>query len=577
VEAAEIARRYFFLKGLRQSNIEQTWDEIEQYISPIRSGKFYQEQYSEAEIQQRRPEVWDLTAIWGAQVLSSSMLSSLVSPATRWFRLAFRDPELEKDKDAKVWVDDVASIMFDSIQESNFNTECASAFQDLVAFGNSGMTLETESETEWKGLDFSCPPIRELYFEQDHKGNCSRLFRRLQWTPYQIISKWGQDAYNTIPDGIKSRAESASADDNKITIIFCVYRRQINGRDVPLAKVGETLAPDLRPWGSKYVVVTGPGTTGSSAENGEIGEEGGYYEMPAFITRWEKTSGSMWGHGPGAIAIPTVKYLNAWMQTEKAAAEKVVDPAILTTERGLLSDLDLTPGGLTTVRSIEDIKPFENHANFVVSQNTITELRGMINKVFRVDDLQLKESPAMTATEVQVRYELMNRILGSTVTRIQTDFLNPLINRVFRMMMRAGQLPRVPQVVIRADPNLDIQYQGPLMRAQRSDEVAGIERITALATNMLEAWPEVRDVFDPTHAVREVAERLGVPATVLNSEEQARKLKQQREQAQQTAMQQQQAELQQTKADAAGRAAAAAATFKEAQSTAPNPLGGNVQ
>lgn len=553
----EIVMRFEQLFSLRKGSIEATWDQIERFISPMRGGRFYQTQSTEYELRSRRPEVWDLTAIKGLSILVASMQSSLISPAVRWFNLTFKTDKLNDDQDASKWLDDCTDILFDTLQDSNFNLEVASSFADLGSFGNTCLTLETPSETIWKGPEFCAIPIREFYFEMDHRGDVLRLYRWLQWTPVQIVDKF-KDDLETVPISIRQKAEGSSSQD-KIDLIFCIYKRD------DIEEVSDTthLVPDKRPWGCKYVL---RGSNGESEGGGELGKEGGYYRMPAFITRWERLSGSQWGFGPGNVAIPTVKYLNAWMEIEKAAAEKAVDPPILSTERGLLSPPDLSPGGMNVVRTMDDMKPFENKANFQASMGTITELRQMVNEVFKVEDLKLKESPAMTAMEVQVRYEMMTRVLGPPAVRIQNNLLSPAIKNLFHMMARYKQFPDPPDIVLQNPNSYDIEYQGPLMKAQRAQEVASMERLAGIVMNMVKVFPQVQSIFDPIDFVREVADRLSVPPDVLNDEVKVKRLENQREKSMQLAMEQQQADVAKTKADAAGGAMEAQQMFSAATS-----------
>ena len=148
------------------------------------------------------------------------------------------------------------------------------------------------------------------------------------------------------------------------------------------------------------------------------------------------------GNSPAMIALPDIMTLNQLVELIIRSSEKVVDPATLVTERGLISDLDLTPGGMTVVRDIEgSVKPYESRARFDVSELQREKLKDSVNRAFYVDQLQLKDSPAMTATEVQVRYELMQRLLGPTLGRLMSDFLDPLLSRTFSIMYRNGALP----------------------------------------------------------------------------------------------------------------------------------------
>ena len=150
----------------------------------------------------------------------------------------------------------------------------------------------------------------------------------------------------------------------------------------------------------------------------------------------------------------------------------------------------------------------------------------------------------MTATEVQVRYELMQRLLGPTLGRFQTEFLNPLIERVFGIMMRADALMPRPEAM--SGMNMDIEYVGPLARSQRMEEAIAVERLYQLAMQVVQVDPTVMDVINHEQAIRMRATLLGVPKTVLRGEDEVAEIREQRaaaqQQAQEQAMAQQQAD-----------------------------------
>jgi hypothetical protein len=565
------------------------------YCDPLRGGKFYNEQKTELQIQQKEVNVWDLTPIWGSSVLAASMQGSLTSPATPWFDIGFGNEDLENHREAKSWLDDCAKRMYDELQESNFYVEMASAYLDLVHYGNTGFTLETESDLYWSGLDFTSIAIRALYFEQDWDGKILVLYKRLEMSAAQILDKWGEAVKARLVEYIRvarERNKQPAGTDYKYDIIYCVFPRpklvakQKAEYRKPVAERENMfpLSADKRPYGAMYVF---------REDASMIGEEGGYYEMPAFLARWERTSGSMWGHGPSALALPTIQYLNAWLETEMAAAEKVADPAILSTERGVISQLDLRPGGNTVVRSVEDVVPFESKAQFPVVERRIEDLRDMIRKVYKVDDLQLKESPAMTAAEVERWWELMNRVLGATVTRLQSDLLSPLVERTFNIMYRGGRFKKAPASVTASDPHLRVHYRGPFMRAQRADEVGALERLAGVVASLAQqGFPQAVDFLDPLELVKKIVDRLSLPPDILKSDSDIQKMAQLRAQAVQQQMKQQQAETDATQASAAKSKAEAASTVAATQAgpqaagagsallgeagatSAPNPLRG---
>ena len=509
----EIRARYDALWTIRKT-IEQDWDLIEKFIAPLRGGKFFQDQTSEHEIDWRRGrDVFDSTAILAANTLASSVHGALTSPSTQWFTMRFRDDDLNVDHAATSWLQKSAEIVWYALQDSDFNLEVNEAYLDMVVFGSSCVIEEAESEIEWKGVDFSTLPVREIYFEQDHKGQIRNFYRRLQWTPLQIIDKFG----DKVPIAIKEKAKLPAQADQKLTVIYAIYPRK--GKEN--ADTRKILKAKERPFESKYILH-------ETAD--QIGDVGGYYEMPAFLPRWQKTSGSMWGFGPGTIAISDVMTLNTMVEQRLMAAAKVIDPPILVTERGLLSDLDLEPGGLTVVRDINGARPYESGARFDVSGNMIADLRDAINRIFLVDRLELKASPAMTATEVNARYDLMNRLLGPVLGRLQTDFLNPMIERTFKILWRAGELPAMPPELEKRRNDMDIEYIGPMGRAQKTDQVTAITQWAQMMTELGQFYPETAMLVDAEMLGRELAKSLNIPATIIRSRDEVNALLEQREQ-----------------------------------------------
>ena len=503
----EIRSRYEALWSIRKTP-ESTWQLIEKYIGMLRGGDFFSDESSEHEVDWRRGRtVFDSTTPLAANTLASSVHGALTSPSARWFAYRYRMQELNTNDTAIEWIQSCAEAVWYALQESDFNVQINECYLDLVTYGTSCVIEEAIDETDWKGLDFSTLPIREIYFEQDWKGRVRNFYRRYNWTPLQIVSKFEKEGTPVnVPQHIVDKAKQPGQADHKIEVIFCIYPRT-GKADADTTKM---LSPEERPFGSKFVL----------KDTGEqIGEEGGYYEMPAYIARWQKTSGSMWGFGPGTLAISDVMTLNTMVEQRLASGAKVIDPPTLVTERGLLSDLDLTPGGQTVVRDMNSIAPYESGARFEVADQLIMDYRININKMFLVDRLELKESPAMTATEVNARFDLMQRLLGPVFGRLQTDLLDPLIERTFRILYRAGQLPEMPDIVAQNAADLDIEYIGPMARAQKSDSISMMTQWIGMMGEMGQMFPEMAMLVDSQNGGRELAAAMNVPATIVRSQE----------------------------------------------------------
>jgi hypothetical protein len=519
MDSNEIVKRFDALVTLRKT-VEGVWEVINQLVVPFR-GEFFQEVTDEHAVSWRdNREIFDSTAVDACNTLAASIHGSLTSPAIRWFELAFRSDELNNTKEAMAWLEAAAHKCFLALQDSNFNLEANETYLDLVSYGTSMIIEEVEEKNGvFQKLNFQSVPVEECWFEQDHAGKVHRAYRRFQWTAVQIVTKFGQEG---VPETIYEESLSPKGIDKRYKVIMCIFPRPEKAD----ANVSQTLAAEERPYGMKYVL---------HKDSSDLGEEGGYYEMPAFIPRWRKTSKSMWGHGPAMIALPDILTINQLVELILKATEKVVDPPTKVTERGLLSDLDLEPAGLTVVRTMDSMEPYESGARFDVSQLQREELKQSIRSIFYVDQLELKESPAMTATEVQTRYELMQRLLGPTLGRLQSDYLDPLVQRTFNILYRAGQFGEAPEVIFDDSGELDIIYTGPLVRAQRADIAQGVTRWVATLAELGEVAPAVLDIPDWDAIAKELGSLEGVPAKLMQSATEIKKIRRERDAAEERA------------------------------------------
>ena len=511
--------RYEAAKSER-TTVREIWQDIERYVIPYR-GRFYKEELSEHTIEWFKRQIFDSTAVEAAATLAASIHGSLTSFTSQWFSLSFQQKELNEDHESRVWLEDVTKAAYKALEESDFPLEISETYLDLVGFGTSILVQEEKLHyNKYDGLDFQSIPMKHAFFQTDANGKVLYFFRRYWWKPVQILDKFGDGC----PDDIKERAENDNDTSEKIEVVFAVFPRE-GYKDI---NVDTRLSAEKRPFGSVYFM----------ERDGEIlEEEGGYYEMPAYVPKWRKTNDSMWGNSPAMLVLSDIKTLNDLVELTLSQLAKVVDPPSFVTERGLLSDLDLEPGGLSVIRSKEDYWQYQSSARFEPGELKIERLQNAIRRAFMVDQLELKESPAMSATEANIRYELMQRLLGPTLGRLKSDLFDPMIERTVKILFRAGQLPAMPPLVAELKGQFDIEYTGPLAKAQRSQTAAAMEdwsmQIINLASQIGQVDPEkgqqILDVADWDKFVEELADIKGIPKSVLTDGMKRKFDKQQRE------------------------------------------------
>jgi hypothetical protein len=510
VQEAEAIKRFRQLESDRKP-VEDTWELITKFVAPFR-GEFFRQLISEAAINWRETrEVFDSTAIHAANTLASAIHGVLTSDALQWFEMEYGQKKLNKDKESLAWLQDASKECHTKLQNSNFGLEVNELYLDLVSYGPATIFQNYEEENnQFKKFVFQAMPLDSSYFEEDAEGKTLNFYRHYEWTALQIAEKFPDKC----PDDIKTMA--GSSQDNKYGVLFVVYHRPDKRANLNSPRV---LVPLERPIGCKYILLN----------DGHLLEEGGYHDFPVYNPKFRRTAKSKLGHSPAVIALPHILSLNRMQELTEQALAKAVDPASLVTERGILSDLDLRAGGKTVVRNKDDVTPYESAARFDASMLEREALRQQILSIFFIDKLEMKESPAMTATEVQTRYELMQRLLGPTLGRLRSDFLDPLVQSTFNTLYRYGVLGEPPAMVAQeSDGNINIMYVGPLARAQKSDITQSVTRYVAGIAELSGIKEDILDNVNFDTLAVELAQLEGVPAVILNSRADVKKMRDQR-------------------------------------------------
>jgi len=130
------------------------------------------------------------------------------------------------------------------------------------------------------------------------------------------------------------------------------------------------------------------------------------------------------------------------------------------------------------------------------------------------------------------------RILGPVLGRLQSELLEPLIIRVFNIMLRNKLFLPAPDILQKQE--LNIEYVSPLALAQRGQELQSIMRGLELFGSISQALP-VMDYVDEAGLVKKIIQVLGLPAKMVKSDAEVQQIRQERQAQQQQQLQMQQA------------------------------------
>lgn len=519
--ATQDCRRLAQLKSGRLPH-EPVWRDVFDYMAPERGHGFQGTIVNATDAQHKRAEIYDSTAIDAGRLAASGFASGMHPANSIWFGLDVG----EESQEERQWLDTAARTMFENIHAANFDATAGECHSDLIPAG--WFVLYT-AEADEGGYHFEHWPMAECYIASSKPGrNVDIVYREFELTIEQVVKQYGLANCSTqVQDKYKL---GGSALDEKIWILWVIEPR-------PLHVVGPALAKN-KPFASRHHEVAAQHTL----------RESGYDEFPCAVPRWRLIPGTPYATGMGADALPDIKTLNQIQKLELANLDIAVSGMWKAVDDGVLNPktVRIGPRKMIMMADTKNMEALTTGADFNVSFAKAERLQASIRKILLADQLTPQDGPAMTATEVHARVQLIRQQMAPIFGRLQAEFLQPLIERCFAIAYRAGVLGPAPDSL--RDRNFTVKYISPLARAQRLEEVTAIDTFLMGLAAYAEAKPELFDIVDIEEAQREKATALGVPAKLIRSADQVAERRRKDQEAR--AAQQQQAQAQQITANA---------------------------
>ncbi len=526
---------------VQASNFRNVWQEIQDYVVPWRDPII-----SRVSAGQKETDfIFDSTPSH-ALVMAAAAMGGLTTPqGMKWFQYATADKALNELQEIGAWAEDTSSRALGALNNSNFAAEDQMIRSDLLAFGT-GALMMVEKQPKFgtfPGFIFRALPAGSYVAAESEDGIVDTVYRKLTLSVGAIVQRWQGKSGKLVLD-----LHREGKMDTQIHLLQAIAPR--TGNNVSL-KNERSVAPKNRPWTNLLMVMdnsdtptAGNADAFTNAKPVHVINEGGFYEMPVLVPRWQKMSGETYGRSPIMHAMPDIRTLNKAVELRLKAWQLAVAPPVLTSDRGVIGDVRLNPYGRTNIRNMnpaDAVVPLQLGVNFNVANFQEEELRQAIRRSLFIDTIQSARSEGLTpksATEVSINFEMMMRILGPVATPLQSEYLAPLVMNVFRSMQRHGALQAMP-ADLEALGGLQVIYEGPLSRAQSIQEVDAVSRFMQVALPLAELNPEIMTWVNFRELGKTIAEATSFPKAAMKSRKQVEQETQQRAAQQQNAQNQQ--------------------------------------
>lgn len=510
------------LKDERLS-FESHWRELSDFTRP-RSTRFTASEVNRGD--RRNSKIIDPAAVMAARTLSSGMMSGITSPARPWFRLATPDRGLMDYGPVKLWLETVEQRMNEVFNRSNLYQSLPLMYEDLGTFATGAMAVVADPQRVIRTVPF---PTGSFYIANGADLSVDTAVREFSMTVRQVITEFGMDA---VSDTVKSQWNSGQYGQwvNVVHAVYPNFDRQTG-----------KLEAKHKAYKSVYYE--------ANSTDDKLLRESGYDEFPIMAPRWEVNGEDVYGSScPGMVALGSVKALQLLQRRKAQMIDKITNPPLQAPASIKSQRISTIPGGINYLPMADvnnQIKPlFEmpgNATNGLLED--IQDTRQIIDHAYFVDLFRMMQTVNTRSMPVEAVAEMREEkllMLGPVLQRLDSELLDKLINRTFSVMAENNLLPMPPDEM--QGMQLKVEYISVMAQAQKAIGVSSIERFIGFTSGIGQFKPDALDKINVDETIDAYAASIGVPPSVVATNEQVAQIRENRAQQQAMAQQMQMAQ-----------------------------------
>lgn len=537
----EVIHLHEHCKGQR-SGWDSHWQALAQYVQP-RKAFITEDRTLSSPNGEKESQLFDSTAVQANMILASGHMSWMTPAESIWF--SFDVPQQFADDDeVKGWFHRASLIAAMELGRSNFYTEVQEAYLDRGCFGTASFYT---AESKAGGLMFRNDEIATYSVLENCEGRVDTHLRDFKLTYRQAVQEYGNQCSPKILEEMAK--EPVKAGQREAEFIQAVFPRLERDDNNPSFM--------HKPFASVHI----------DKSNKHVCRVGGFDDFPYAVSRYLKWGRSPYGWAPSWMALPDMRQLNFLAKNLDLLTELKLFPRVLI-PAGLKGEVDLRPGGITYMKEglTADQQPKEWVTTGDIKEGMEREAqkREAINKAFHVDLFQMfaqMDRPAqMTAREVAERASEKLIQFSPTFARLTTEFYEPMLRRVFRLLFNMRKFPPPPRQMFQVVGNSymisepQVQFSSRVATAMKQLENVGFMRTMDGLSAVASIRPEILDHYDWNKIARDLARNDGLPESWLLPAQQVAQMQADRAQRQ---AQMEQAQIAESVAGAAGKLATA--------------------
>lgn len=510
-EAEALMKRHEQIKSARSPR-EALWRDCERWVDPNQQGGFWRRTPGG----QRDAHITDDTARVGLETYGAAMNAMLTPEGERVTMVETTDATLNDDPAMQRWNQHASDRMHAcrNAPHTGFGGQNSLRWRMLGIYGWGGFWID---EVVGQGLFYQAMHPSELFIDENFRGMIDTVHRRRTMTARQIGQMFHDD---NLPPKVREALE-ANKPEAEFTIVHIL---RPNARWEP----GRFDAGRF-PIQSIYI----------EEDSKQVLSVGGYHTMPLVVSRYSLSPHDVYGTGPAATCIGSIRQLNRMSADLMKASHLNMQPPILMPGDGSITRMQMTPGapipGGIGENGKRMLEPFHAGAELAYTENTFNRVQNFVQAQFLVQVFAIMNEPIdrQTATEYLGRKREAMMLQAPSAGRQIAEALVPQAQRELDILLRAGQIEPPPPVFHEARAGVRFTMDNPFTRAARSADAQNFMHGLEMLQPFAAIDPSILDVIDTDTAPRGLMQALGVRADWLASAENVAAKRQQRAQQQQ--------------------------------------------
>lgn len=456
-------------------------------------------------------KVFDSVGISAINGFVSRIQRDLTPAFVKWAQLV-AGPAVSESKKQEVnkILEIVTDIVFAVINASNFSIAAGEMYYDLAVGTGAMLILEGDDDMP---VQFISVPMSEISLDESKNGFIAGIFRTHSLPARGILHTW----------------EDAKLTSDLFKIISDTPEKELEFKEITY------FDPKDKVW--QYEIIY-------NKEDRIVSRT--YKSNPWIIVRWSKVAGEVFGRGPLLQALPDLKMLNKGKELAIRAAQLNIFGAYTVVDDGItnINTIKIAPNAMIPVKSNggtsgASIQPLARTGDLNAQNFMFEELKQQINHLLLNERLPPDAGPVRSATEIVERIKQLQTDTGAAFGRLIIEFIQKVLQRVIYILEDKNIITFGGGIKI-DNMAVTTQILSPLAKTQGLEDVNSIIQADQILRGV-DPTGQLGMLTFKTDAIGSyVAEKLGVSAKLMNTEEEKTAIKQTMAQAAVAQAQQQQ-------------------------------------